>query len=85
MKHKPHLTKRPWKCNGFVYHFNIVGRLPESASSKTIQFAVCDDVRAQIQDMLIDGILEESYSYYVNPLNLVLREHKPLRICKRCE
>jgi hypothetical protein len=30
--------------------------------------------------MLI-GILEESYSDYVNPLTLVLREHKPLRIC----
>ena len=40
-----------------------------------------DDVRAQMQDMLIDGVLEESYSDYVNPLTLVLREHKPLRIC----
>ena len=40
-----------------------------------------DYVRAQIQDMLIGGILEESYSDYVNPLTLVLREHKPPRIC----
>jgi hypothetical protein len=31
--------------------------------------------------MLYDGILEESYSDYVNPLTLVHREHKPLRIC----
>ena len=31
--------------------------------------------------MLVDGILEESYSDYVNPLTLVLRELIPLRIC----
>jgi hypothetical protein len=60
---------------------NIVDKLPKSASSRTIPFALRDDVRAQIQDMLIDGILEESYSDYVNPLTLVLREYKPLRIC----
>jgi hypothetical protein len=31
--------------------------------------------------MLNDGILEESYSDYVNPLTLMLREHTPLRMC----
>jgi hypothetical protein len=31
--------------------------------------------------MISDGILEESYSDYVNPLTLVHRENKPLRIC----
>ena len=67
--------------NTFEYHFNIVGKLPKSASSRTIPFALRDDVRAQIQDMLVDGILEESHSDYVNPLTLLLREHKPLRIC----
>jgi hypothetical protein len=39
------------------------------------------EVAAQIQDMLYDVILEESYSDYANPLTLVHREHKPLRIC----
>jgi hypothetical protein len=81
MKYQPHLTKRPGKCNGFEYHFNNVGKLPKSASSRTIPFALRDDFRAQIQDMLNDAILEESYSDYVNPLTLVLREHKPFRIC----
>ena len=77
IKYQPHLTKRPGKCNRFVYHFNIVGK---AASSRTVPFALCDDVCAQIQDMLTDGILEESYSDYVNPLTLVLWEYKPLRI-----
>ena len=81
MKYQPHLTKQPGKCNGFEYHFNTVGELPKSASSRTIPFALHDDACAQIQDMLSDGILEESYSDYVNPLTLVLQEHKPLRIC----
>jgi hypothetical protein len=80
MKYQSHLTKRPGKCNGFEYHFDIVGKLPKSASSKTIPFAFRDDVRAQIQDMLTDGMLKEPYSDYVNPLTLVLREHPPLRV-----
>jgi len=81
MKCQPHLTKRPEKCNGFEYHFNTAGKFPESVSSRIIPFALRDDVLAQIQDMLNDGILEESYSDYVNPLTLVRWEHKPLRIC----
>jgi hypothetical protein len=32
--------------------------------------------------MLRDGILEESYSAYVNPLTPVHREQKPIRICE---
>jgi hypothetical protein len=31
--------------------------------------------------MLIDDTLEKSYTGYVNSLNLVFREHKPLGIC----
>jgi len=31
--------------------------------------------------MIEDGILEGSYSDYVNPLTLVHRENKPVRIC----
>jgi hypothetical protein len=81
VKYQPHLTKRPGKCNGFEYHFNIVGNLTKSASSRTIPFALRDDVHAQIQGILNDGILEELYSDYVNPLILVLWEQKPLRIC----
>ena len=32
MKYQPHLTKRPGKCRRFEYHFNIVGKLPNSTS-----------------------------------------------------
>jgi hypothetical protein len=81
MKYQPHITKRPGKCNGFEYQFNIIGKLPKSASSRTIPFALRDDVGAHIQDMIEDGILEESYSDYLNPLTLVHRENKPARIC----
>ena len=81
MKYQPHLTKRPGKCNGFEYHFNTVGKLPKSASSRTNLFALRHDVLSQIQDMLNYGILEESYTNYINALTLVHREHKPLRIC----
>jgi hypothetical protein len=81
MKYQSCLTKRTGKCTGFKYHFNIEGKLPKSVSSRTIPFALCKEVAAQIQDMLYDGILEESYSDYVNSLTLVHREHKPFWIC----
>ena len=81
MKYQPHLTKRPGKCNGFEYHFNVEGKLPKATSSRTIPFTLRDEVRTQIQAMIEDGILEESYSDYVNPLTLVHRENKPVRIC----
>jgi hypothetical protein len=42
MKYQPHLTKRPGKCKGFEYHFNVVGKLPKATSTRTIQFALRD-------------------------------------------
>jgi len=52
-----------------------------SANSRPIPFALRDQVRDQIQVMLKDDILEESFLSYINPLTLVVREAKPLRIC----
>jgi hypothetical protein len=39
------------------------------------------EVRELIQEMVRNGILEISYSLYVNPLTLVERKDKQLRIC----
>jgi len=78
MKYQPHLTKRPGKCKGVEYHFNIVEKLSKSTSSRTIPFALRGEVRTQIQAMIEDGILEESYSDYVNPLIIAHRENKPV-------
>jgi hypothetical protein len=80
-KYQSHLTKQPGRCKGFEYHFNIVGNVPKSNSSRTVPFALRDEVRSQIETMIEDGILEESYSDYTNPLTLVHRENKPVRIC----
>jgi hypothetical protein len=55
--------------------------MPPTANSRPIPFALRAPVREQIQAMLRNGILEESYSAYVNPLTLVHREQKPIRIC----
>jgi hypothetical protein len=35
----------------------------------------------QIEEMIKNGILEISYSSYVNPLTIIQRKHKPVRIC----
>jgi hypothetical protein len=55
--------------------------MPISANSRRIPFAFRDQVRAQLLAMLKDDILEESFSSYLNPLTLVVREMEPLRIC----
>jgi len=74
-KYQEHLTKRPGRCNVFEYEFKIEGDMPPTANSRPIPFALRAPVREQIQGMLRDGILEESYSA------LVHREPKPIRIC----
>jgi hypothetical protein len=81
VKYKTHLTKRPGRCTTFEYAFQIMGSAPTSANSRPIPFALREQVREQIQIMLKDGILEESFSEYLNPLTLVIRDKKPLRIC----
>jgi hypothetical protein len=78
-KYRQHLTKRPGKCTQFVYEFKIEGSMPHSANSRP--FALRNQVREQIQAMLKDGILEESHSAYINPITLVVREGKAVRIC----
>jgi hypothetical protein len=76
-----HLTKRPGKCTNFEYEFTVEVSIPNSANSRPIPFALRDQVRDQIQITLQDDILEESYSSYINPLTMFVREMKPLRIC----
>jgi hypothetical protein len=75
MKYQQYLTKRPGKCT--EYEFKKEGSVPNSANSRPIPFALRDKVRDQIQIILKDDILEESFSYYINPLTLVVREMKP--------
>ena len=81
IKEQQHLTKRPGKCTKFEYEFKIEGSMPTCANSRPIPFASRDQVRDQIQVMLKDDILEKSFSSYINPLTLVVREMKPLPIC----
>jgi hypothetical protein len=55
--------------------------VPKSQNSSPIPFSLQSDVREQIEEMLADNIIEESYSSYVNPLTLLQREGKRVRIC----
>ena len=80
-RYRQQLTKRPGKCTRFEYEFKLEGSMPQSANSRPIQFALRSQVREQIQEMLRDGILEESHSAYINPITPVVREGKAVRIC----
>jgi hypothetical protein len=50
--------------------------MPKSRNDRPITLALRAQVREQIQEMLKDGILEKSFSDYVNPLTLVERPRK---------
>jgi len=55
--------------------------MPISVNSRPTPFALRDQVHDQIQVMLKDDTLQESFSSYINPLTLVVRKMKLLRIC----
>ena len=69
------------KCTQIEYEFKIEGNMPPSAKSRPIPFALRHQMREQIQAMLKDGILEELHSAYINPITLVIREGRAVRIC----
>ena len=57
------------------------GDMLKSRNAQPIPFALRAQVREQMQEMLEDDILEKSFSDYVNPLTLVERPGKGIRIC----
>jgi len=59
----------------------MTGDMRKSRNARPITFALRAQVREQIQEMLRDDILENSFSDYVNPLTLVERPRKGIRIC----
>ena len=63
--YQQHLTKRPGRCNVFEYEFKVKGDMPPTANYRPIPFALRAPVREQIQAMLKDRVLKESYSAYV--------------------
>jgi hypothetical protein len=71
---------RPGECNCFEYRFQLQGGVPKSRNSRPIPFSLCREVQEQVEEMLADNITEKSYSY-VNPLTLVQRDGKRVRVC----
>jgi hypothetical protein len=80
-KYLPHMTAKPSKCNLFKYEFKVQSDKPIRSFSRPVPFELRPAVKAQIQEMLNDDILELSYSDVLNPLTVVLREGKKPRIC----
>ena len=80
-KYQEHFITRPGRCNMFEYRFQMQGELPKSCNSRPIPFSLRREVREQIEEMVKNGILEISHSPYINPLTIIQRKHKPVRIC----
>ena len=65
----------------FEYRFQMQGRLPKSCNSRPIPFSLRREVREQMEEMIKNGIFEISLSPYVNPLTIIQRKDKPVRVC----
>jgi hypothetical protein len=74
-------TMRPGKCRLLEYKFQVNADQPLRSFSRPVPFAMRHAVKAQIQEMIRDDILELSQSDILNPLTVVPREGKKLRIC----
>jgi hypothetical protein len=64
MKYQHHPTKQPGRCKNLNVY--IVTKMPNSGTLQQTPFVLCSHFREQIQEMIRDGILEESYSTYAD-------------------
>jgi hypothetical protein len=75
------MTSKPGECKNFEYQFQVEGLKNLASNSYPIPFAMRTAVRKQVDQMLEDGVLEISKSPYLNPLTIVQKENKKIRIC----
>jgi hypothetical protein len=76
-----YFTARPGWCNIFEYIFQVNEDKPIVGYARPNSFAVRLAVRDQIRQTLRDDILEISNSPFLNPLPVVYKENKKIRIC----
>jgi hypothetical protein len=74
-------TSKPGLCRDFEYEFELMSDTPITSRERPIPYALRPAVRAQIEEMQKDRILELSKSPYLNPLTIVPRKNKAPRIC----
>jgi hypothetical protein len=81
LRYTEFLTTRPGKCKVYEYKFNITDTTPIIGYSRRVAYSASAGVSNQIEQMMEVGILELSDSSFINPLTIVHRENKELRIC----
>jgi hypothetical protein len=81
VKYLDSFTSKPGVCKLFSYKFQVEADRPIVGYNRPIAFALRPAVRQQIEQMLKDDILEASSSPFLNPLTIVHREGKKIRIC----
>ncbi|KDR14849.1 hypothetical protein L798_11489 [Zootermopsis nevadensis] len=67
LKYEKSFNTRPGKCKNFSYKFDVSCPGPLVGYSRPIPFSVRNEVRAQMEQMKKDGILEISTSTHLNP------------------
>jgi hypothetical protein len=79
--YKEFFSSKPGKCTLMKYCFEVNDVDSIIGYSRPIPFAVRNDVRLQIEQLLTDGIIEPLNSPYLNPLTVVIRPGKHPRMC----
>jgi hypothetical protein len=80
-KYKEFFSSKPGKCTLMQYSFEVCDQEAIIGNSRAIPFAVRNDVRKQIRQLLDDKVIEPFNSCYINSLTIVMRPGKLSRIC----
>jgi transposase InsO family protein len=81
VKYVKHMTSKPGMCRVFEYKFQLSDPKPIMGFSRAIPFTIRPVVREQIRQMIEDDIIEISDSPFINPLTVVYKEGKKVRLC----
>ena len=83
LKYQAHFTKKTREKQLIRISIPVARWNAKVPNSRPIPFASHKEVQEQVEEMLAYHITEESYSSYVNPLTLVQRDGKHIRMSWR--
>ena len=71
----------PGCIKNFEYSFKIKSNITDVRQTYAIPFAYKEQVAKEIRDMLDLGIIERAASPFCNPVRVVIKKDKGLRLC----
>lgn len=71
----------PGQVRSYEHSIDMIDEKPFHCSNYPIPFAYRDEVRSQVEEMLVWGVIERSKSEHISPLVTVKKKDGSVRIC----